>query len=185
MVDGMKMLRRVAMPLGLVALVFTTLSGCVAEVEIRRGRYYNDRVWRSDPWCRHGHSYGCRWDYNDHGRMRDIHRRRWGRDWDMVPVANVAAKKTTWKSEFGLTDRSVKIMNTAFENGLNGNTDTLKSLGFTPNEIRRMASFKMPSGQSIYTASERLGVDFRNLKDFLEVYMIRMKAAYEANERYE
>jgi hypothetical protein len=184
MVGGMNFFRRILAPVGVSALALMIFSGCVAEVEVRRGRYYGDRVWHSDPYCRYGNSWGCRYNYNDGSRIRIIHGRRWGR-W-MEPVANVeAAKRTTWKSEFGLSTRAVNAIRTAWDQTLDRKPEAFYALGFTRSDARALTKFRMPNPDSVARAAHNLGVKTQDLSDFLEVFTIRMKSAFAANERYE
>jgi hypothetical protein len=183
MVGGMSFLRRFLVPVGLSAMALMVFSGCEAQVDVRRGHYYSGRVWHSDPYCRNGYSWGCRYNYNDRGRIRIIYGRRWGR-W-MEPVANVNAKTTTWKSEFGLSTRAVNTIQAAFDGALDRKPEAFYALGFTRSDARNMAKFRLPASASIARAADKLGMKTQDLSDFLEVFTIRMKSAFAANEQYE
>ena len=185
---GMKNLRRVMMPVGLSLLAVTAFMGCRAEIAVR-GRNYSDRVWHSDPYCRNdfGYGYGCRYGRNDGYRIDIIQRRRWGGGWRHIEAANSVAavekaKPTSWESEFNLKPRTVTFLKNSFRSALDGKTEQLHAIGISHEDIQRMANFEMPSNQSINTSARTLNVKGQDLKDFLEVFMIRMKAAFEANE---
>mgnify|MGYP001143716702 CR=1 FL=1 len=182
---GMKNLRKALMPVGLSLLAVTVFMGCRAEIAVR-GRSYSDRVWNSDPYCTnygYGSSYGCRYGYNDGVRIDFIQRRRWGGGWRNIEASTLtAAKPTTWEAEFKLKPRAVAFMKNSFNNALEGKTEQLQAIGISHADIQRLAAFEMPSNESINTAARSLNVKSQDMKDFLEVFTIRMKAAFEANE---
>jgi hypothetical protein len=190
MVDGMKWLRRFLLPIGLAGLALMVFSGCDAQVEVRRGHYYSGHVWHSDPYCRYGYAYGCNYYNNgDRGRIRIIfnrrHNRRWGRHHMMAATFDATAKSATWQSEFNLSNRAAGVIKNAFNNALEGHTELLGSLGFNRSDMRSMVKFNMPSQRAVASASQTLGVQYQDLSDFLEVFMLRMKSAYQANESYQ
>jgi hypothetical protein len=182
---GMKNLRKVVMPLGLSLLAVTVFMGCRADIAVR-GRSYSDRVWSSDPYCsdyNYGYSYGCRYGRNDGLRIDYIQRRRWGGGWRNIEASTLAAAKpTTWEAEFKLKPRAVAFLKNSFNNALEGKTEQLQAIGISPTDIQKLAAFEMPSRESINTAARTLNVKSQDMKDFLEVFTIRMKAAFEANE---
>lgn len=179
----MKIFRRLLMPVGLGVLAVSAFMGCRAEVAVR-GRTYSDRVWYSDPYCRYDYGYGCRYDRNDGFRISLIQRRRLGHDWRNVEALTSLdrQKPTTWQAEFNLKPKTITFLKNSFRNALNGETQQLQAIGISHDDIRRMASFQLPSDGSINTAARTLGTKNQDLKDFLEVFMIRMKAAFNANE---
>lgn len=181
-----KTLRRMMMPVGLSLLAITAFMGCRAEIAVR-GRNYSDRVWGSDPYCRYDSGYGCRYDRNDGYRIDIIQRRRWGGGWRNIEASNTVAavekaKPTSWESEFNLKPRTVSFLKNSFRSALDGKTEQLHAIGISHEDIQKMAAFEMPSNQSINTSARTLNVKSQDLKDFLEVFMIRMKAAFQANE---
>jgi hypothetical protein len=187
---GWNKVRKLA-PAGVLTVAASIFMGCVAEVEVRRGNYYADRIWHSDPYCSYGgYSYGCRYYGDDAFRIRLVERRRWNRGWNRgwrfeQPEQSAVAAAKTWESEFGLSPRSATFLRTSFRNALKGNTQQLYAMGISYADIRKMSRFELPSATSIRDAAETLGTKPQDLKDFLEVFMIRMKAAYSANERFE
>lgn len=189
MVDGMKWLRRFVLPVGVAAMALMVFSGCDAQIEVRRGHHYSGHVWHSDPYCRYGYSYGCNY-YGGRSRIRIIynrrHHNRWGRHHMMPATAlNAAAKATTWQSEFHLSSTAVGVIKNAFNNALEGRTALLGSLGFTSSDLRSMVKFQMPSENAVASASQTLGVRYQDLSDFLEVFMLHMKGAYQSNASYQ
>lgn len=226
-----KWLKKLLGPVGIGAAVVTILSGCVGEVEIRRGRTYSDRVWHSDPYC-YGRGYGCGSYYGGGGRIRVIERRRWddGRGWNRrgdgfrrggdgfgrgrhgggfgrggrggpghgghgrggrhlieaqaTTLAPELQSRVTWQEEFNLSNKAVNYMRTSFAQALDGNKAPLEAIGLSNGDIRSMTQFRLPADGSIAAAAAKLGVEFQDLKDFTEVFLLRMKEAFSNNEPF-
>lgn len=171
-------LRRSALPLMAGVLAVTTFVGCNANVRIGVGRSY-DRVWHGDPYCRYSWDRSCRYGYDDGYRVGIIWRNRHhNRGHWLVAEQN---KKVSWAQEFNLNSRAVKTLRTSFKSALNGNYEALRDLGLGRSDIYAMTRFQMPSDASINTAARELRVNTSDLRDFLEVFMIRMKTALAKN----
>lgn len=169
---------------GAVALV--TFVGCDANVRVGVGRGY-DRTWYGDPYCRNNWDYGCRYGERDSGRIGIIFERRhpgWGRGWHNVETvaASEATRPTSWEKEFNLNERAVRKIKSAFETAINGDSGKLAALGMDSNDIAKLQNFSMPSNGSISKAAHKLNVKSQDLRDFVEVFTIRMKTGLASNE---
>jgi hypothetical protein len=71
----------------------------------------------------------------------------------------------------------VKKLQTAFRSGLQGNIQPLLALGVSRQDIGRLQGFRLPSDASIQKSARALGLNPVDLRDFLEVFMIRVKTA--------
>jgi hypothetical protein len=180
-------LKKLALPLTLGAIALTTFAGCDASVRYRVGRGY-DRTWYGDPYCRNSWDYGCNYGYNDGVRIRFIfgnrhpnYRGGWGRGWGLTADAT-ASRPTSWQEEFNLSSRATKRLKAAFGAALDGNTAPLANLGLGQGDITALQQFRMPSNGSIANAAAHLGVKRADLRDFIEVFTIRMKSGLASND---
>jgi hypothetical protein len=172
-------LSRFGLPILAGAVALTSLVGCDTSVRVGYGRAY-DHVWYGDPYCRNSWDYGCNYGYNDGARIGIVFGRRhpgwhWRRGWGVV--ASEASRPTTWENEFNLSPRTVKFLKSAFNNALDGKTQQLHAIGISYDDINGLAQFRMPSEQSIAAAAHELHLKRADLRDFVQVFMIRMKAA--------
>jgi hypothetical protein len=172
---------RLSLPILAGAVALTTLVGCDANVRFGVGRSY-DRTWHGDPYCRNNWDYGCDYGRRDGGRIRIIFGRRhpgWRGGWNIVADANRA---TSWEQEFNLSERAVKGLKSAFDSALDGDSSKLLALGLDKKDVKNLQKFKMPSDESIKNAAHKLGVKSVDLRDFVEVFTIRMKTDLASNQ---
>lgn len=162
--------------LGLVAV--TLFMGCRAEVDVRRGQHYGNRIWQGDPYCRNSWDYGCSYSGNDGYRVRIIHNRRWG-GWPAI----AAAKPTSWAQEFNLNSRAVATIKDAFTSALAGDSSKLEAIGISQRDVMAMERFQMPADESVAAVSHMLQLNQQDAKDFLEIFLIRMKTSFANNEK--
>ena len=176
-------IKKLALPFVAGAIALTTLSACDTSVSFRAGRTH-DRIWYGDPYCRNSWDYGCRYDYNDGARIGIIFRGRhgggWG-GWGVMADAD-ASRPSSWAKEFNLSSKAVRTLTGAFKDAIDGRTEKLAALGMTEHDVARLQSFSMPSSSSIAKAAARLHVKKSDLRDFVEVFTIRMKTSLAANE---
>ena len=194
----------------MATLAFTLFAGC-DEVEVRRVDNYSSGIWYSDPYCGYGRGYGCGYYGTDRYRVRMVRDRRWndgrGRRWhdgrgnrgrggrggggrrgEMPTIASLTTTQTTtqataWQEEFGMSSRAQTLIQSAFRNSIRGQTQQLRGMGLAPDDVKMMMRFELPSSQAIQEAAAVLEMDQQDLRDFLEVFLVRMKTAYQANEK--
>ncbi|MGZ3696197.1 MAG: hypothetical protein ACXWQO_19410 [Bdellovibrionota bacterium] len=177
---NIKKICRIALPVLTGVIALTTLVACDTSVRIGFGRAY-DRVWYGDPYCRNSWDYGCGYNSYDGARIGIVfgHRHpgwRWGgRGWGLV--ATDASRPTSWEKEFHLSSRSVTFLKNAFNDALEGKTQQLNKIGISNDDINGLQQFRMPSSESLAKAALALRVSQRDMRDFVEVFMIRMKTA--------
>lgn len=172
---------RAALPLVAAVVALTTLVACDSSVRVSYGRAY-DRVWYGDPYCRNSWDYGCDYGYNDGGAIGIVFGRRHpGWRWGHGLMASEASRPTTWEKEFNLSNRSVSYLKSAFNKALDGDTRKLEAIGMSSHDINGLQNFRMPSEQSLANAAHALRVKRNDLRDFTQVFMIRLKTAVAKN----
>lgn len=187
----MNIFRRAIAPISLGLLALTVLAGCQVGFSAGRTRYYSDRVWYGDPYCRYSWDYGCGYSNGDSFRVRFIYgnrhsrRHRGHRGWHNVSASTTmaAGRPTSWKQEFRLSDRAISKIKGAFDAALAGDTSKLTSLGVAQSDLSRLGNFQMPSKTSLARAARSLGMSQADLRDFVELYLIRLKTALASNQQ--
>lgn len=185
----MHILKKALIPFTLGIAAVTLFTGCNVRFSAGHTRYYHDRVWYGDPYCRYSWDYGC--SYGDSGyRVRFMFGRRHHGHWrrhhnvEAMTLASAAAERpTTWQKEFNMSDRAVSTLNAAFESALKGKTDSLRALGLENIDMARLADFKMPSNVAIARAAKALGMKANDTRDFIELYLVRLEAALEEGRK--
>ncbi len=182
----MTVFKKALWPLSLGLVAVAVLTGCNVRYSAGYSRYYGDRVWHGDPFCRYSWDYGC--GYRSSYRVGYIYERRHGHRHhgrrghhavEAMTLSAAAERPTTWQKEFNMSDRAVQHVQTAFDRALKGDTSYLLSLGVQRVDLKLLGDFQMPGNESLQRVAGSLGMKQNDLRDFLDLYMSRLAAALE------
>lgn len=188
--------------IGLAIGTLAAFTSCKSSIELSNGAYYYGNIWRDGPYCYNPWDIGCNYGYYDGSRIGIIFDRRHhhghhdghhnghhgghnhghhhGHSYHFLDTQTLADRTDgleSWKNEFNLSQNSAEKIQAAFENAIRGSTRESSEIGLNQSDLNALMKFNLPPEKSIFRVAQALDQDQQDIKDFLEVFLIRMKTA--------